>query len=75
MDRDDAKQIAIEAVDAAFARIGIVSQEDAIELRDDLSHLRKWRKANEKVTEWTFKALITAAITGFVAWLLSTYLK
>jgi hypothetical protein len=75
MDRDEAKQIAMEAVDAAFARIGIIEAEDALELRKDLAHLRSWRVANERVKEWTFKAIITAAVTGFVAWLLSTYLK
>jgi hypothetical protein len=37
-----------------------------IELRADLQHLRRWRKSVEQAQSYTFKAVITIIVTGFV---------
>jgi hypothetical protein len=36
------------------------------ELRADFQHLRRWRKSVEQAQSYTFKAMITVLITGFV---------
>jgi hypothetical protein len=37
-----------------------------IELRADFRHLRRWRKSVEQAQSYTFKAVITVIVTGFV---------
>src|SRR5437588_4887336 len=37
-----------------------------IELRADFQHLRRWRKSVEQAQGYTFKAIITVIVTGFV---------
>ncbi|CAN7428297.1 hypothetical protein LJR220_003847 [Bradyrhizobium sp. LjRoot220] len=37
-----------------------------IELRADLQHLRRWRRSVEQAQSYTFKAVITVIVTGFV---------
>ena len=37
-----------------------------IELRADFQHLRRWRKSVEQAQSFTFKAVITIIVTGFV---------
>ncbi|QWG14815.1 PBSX family phage terminase large subunit [Bradyrhizobium sediminis] len=36
------------------------------ELRADFQHLRRWRKSVEQAQSYTFKAMITVIVTGFV---------
>jgi ABC-type transporter Mla maintaining outer membrane lipid asymmetry permease subunit MlaE len=36
------------------------------ELRADFQHLRRWRKSVEQAQSFTFKAMITIIVTGFV---------
>lgn len=36
------------------------------ELRADLAHLRRWRRSVEQAQSYTFKAMITVIVTGFV---------
>ena len=36
------------------------------ELRADFQHLRRWRKSVEQAQSYTFKAVITVLVTGFV---------
>ena len=36
------------------------------EMRADLQHLRRWRKSVEQAQSYTFKAVITIIVTGFV---------
>ena len=36
------------------------------ELRADFQHLRRWRKSVEQAQSYTFKAVITVIVTGFV---------
>src|SRR5258708_23647999 len=37
-----------------------------IELRADFQHLRRWRKSVEQAQSYTFKAVITVIVTGFI---------
>src|SRR4051812_46927465 len=43
-----------------------IEEEDRRELRADFQHLRSWRKSVEQVQSYTFKAMITVIVTGFV---------
>ena len=36
------------------------------ELRADFQHLRRWRKSVEQAQSYTFKAVITIIVSGFV---------
>jgi hypothetical protein len=36
------------------------------EMRADFQHLRRWRKSVEQAQSYTFKAVITVIVTGFV---------
>jgi hypothetical protein len=36
------------------------------EMRADFQHLRRWRKSAEQAQSYTFKAVITVIVTGFV---------
>jgi hypothetical protein len=42
-----------------------MEEEDRIELRADLTHLRKWRKSVEQAQGLTFKVVLTMIVTGF----------
>ena len=44
----------------------ILEEEDRRELRADFQHLRRWRKSVEQAQSYTFKAMITVIVTGFV---------
>jgi hypothetical protein len=35
-------------------------------MRADFQHLRRWRKASEQAQFFTFKALVTIIVSGFV---------
>ena len=37
-----------------------------IEVRADFQHLRRWRRSVEQAQSYTFKAVITVIVTGFV---------
>jgi ABC-type transporter Mla maintaining outer membrane lipid asymmetry permease subunit MlaE len=37
-----------------------------VELRADFQHLRRWRRSVEQAQSYTFKAVITVIVTGFV---------
>jgi hypothetical protein len=43
-----------------------IEEEDRRELRADFQHLRRWRKSVEQAQSYTFKAVITIIVTGFV---------
>jgi hypothetical protein len=43
-----------------------IDEEDRTELRADFQHLRRWRKSVEQAQSYTFKAVITVIVTGFV---------
>ena len=43
-----------------------IEEEDRRELKADFQHLRRWRKSVEQAQSYTFKAVITVIVTGFV---------
>jgi hypothetical protein len=43
-----------------------IEEEDRKELRADFQHLRRWRTSVEQAQSYTFKAVITIIVTGFV---------
>jgi hypothetical protein len=59
--RDDIRAIVAETL-AAFG----IEEDDRKELRADFQHLRRWRKSVEQAQSYTFKAVITIIVTGFV---------
>jgi hypothetical protein len=44
-----------------------IEYDDRRELRADFQFLRRWRKGVELALSYTFKAVITVIVTGFVA--------
>jgi hypothetical protein len=62
--------VVMKAVATILTSFG-VEDEDRAELRADFSHLRRWRKSVEQAQSYTFKAVITVIVTGFLgaAWM------
>jgi ABC-type transporter Mla maintaining outer membrane lipid asymmetry permease subunit MlaE len=65
MNSDEIETIVSKAVVATLATFGI-EKDDRRELRADFQHLRRWRKSVEQAQTYTFKAVITIIVTGFV---------
>jgi hypothetical protein len=63
--RDDIDAIVLRAIGTTLASFGIEG-DDRKEVRADLQHLRRWRKSVEQAQSYTFKAVITVIVTGFV---------
>jgi hypothetical protein len=63
--RDEGDTIALKAVATTLMSFGF-DDDDRRELRADLQHLRRWRKSVEQVQSYTFKAVITVVVTGFI---------
>ena len=61
---EDIDAVVLKAV-AILTSFG-VEDDDRRELRADLQHLRRWRKSVEQAQNYTFKAVITIVVTGFV---------
>ena len=61
----DIDAIVLRAMTIILTSFGI-EEEDRRELRADFEHLRRWRKSVEQVQSYTFKAVITVIVTGFV---------
>lgn len=59
---DTAVQKAVATILTSFG----MEEEDRKELRADFQHLRRWRKSVEQAQSYTFKAVITVIVTGFV---------
>lgn len=53
------------AVTTVLASFGI-EEEDRRELRADLQHLRRWRRSVEQAQGFTFKAVISVIVAGFL---------
>src|ERR1700685_871855 len=62
---DDIDDVVDGAIATVLASFGI-EEEDRRELRADFQHLRRWRKSVEQAQGFTFKAVITIIVTGFV---------
>jgi single-stranded DNA-binding protein len=62
--RNDIDAIVLRAIATTLA--SFVEGDDRKEVRADLQHLRRWRKSVEQAQSYTFKAVITVIVTGFV---------
>ncbi|MDB5608719.1 MAG: hypothetical protein JWP25_5619 [Bradyrhizobium sp.] len=65
LSRNDIDAIVLRAIATTLTSFGI-EEEDRKELRADFQHLRRWRKSVEQAQSYTFKAVITVIVTGFV---------
>jgi hypothetical protein len=65
LQRDDIDAIVLRAMATILTSFGI-EEEDRKELRADFQHLRRWRKSVEQAQTYTFKAVITVIVAGFV---------
>ncbi len=65
LDRDDIDAVIVRTVATILTSFGI-EEEDRAELRADFQHLRRWRRSVEQAQSYTFKAVITIIVTGFV---------
>jgi hypothetical protein len=61
----DIDAVVLKTVATVLTSFGI-DEGDRMELRADLQHLRRWRKRVEQAQSYTFKAVITVIVTGFV---------
>jgi hypothetical protein len=62
---EDIDAVVLKAMATILTSFGI-EDEDRRELRADLQHLRRWRRSVEQAQSYTFKAVITIIVTGFV---------
>ena len=62
---NDIDAVVLKTVATILTSFGI-EEEDRKEMRADLQHLRRWRKSVEQAQSYTFKAVITIIVTGFV---------
>ena len=65
LQRDEIDAVVLRAIATILTSFGI-EEEDRRELRADFQHLRRWRKSVEQAQSYTFKAVITVIVTGFV---------
>jgi hypothetical protein len=65
LQRDDIDAIVLRAIATILTSIGI-EEEDRKELQADFQHLRRWRKSVEQAQNYTFKAVITVIVAGFL---------
>ena len=63
--RDDIDAIVSRTIVTILTSFGI-EEVDRREIRADFEHLRRWRKSVEQAQSYTFKAVITVIVTGFV---------
>ena len=63
--QDDIEAVVLKTVATILSSFGI-EDEDRKELRADLQHLRRWRRSVEQAQSYTFKAVISVIVTGFV---------
>lgn len=62
---DDIEAVVLKAMMTILTSFGI-EEGDRRELRADFQHLRRWRRSVEQAQSYTFKAVITIIVTGFV---------
>ena len=63
--RNDIDAVILRTIATILTSFGI-EEEDRKELRADFQHLRRWRRSVEQAQSYTFKAVITVIVTGFV---------
>ena len=62
---NDIDAVVMKTIATILTSFGI-EEEDRREMRADFQHLRRWRKSVEQAQSYTFKAVITIIVTGFV---------
>jgi hypothetical protein len=62
---NDIDAVVLRTIATILTSFGI-EEEDRRELRADFQHLRRWRKSVEQAQSYTFKAVITIIVIGFV---------
>jgi len=62
---DNTDAVILKTIASILTSFGI-EEEDRKELKADFQHLRRWRKSVEQAQSYTFKAVITIIVTGFV---------
>jgi hypothetical protein len=62
---DEIDAVVLKAIATTLISFGI-EEGDRRELRADFQHLRRWRRSVEQAQSYTFKAVITVIVTGFV---------
>ena len=65
LQREEIDAVVLRAIATILTSFGI-EEEDRKELRADFQHLRRWRKSVEQAQSYTFKAVITVIVAGFV---------
>jgi hypothetical protein len=65
MHHSDVEAVVVRAIATTLTSFGI-EEEDRRELRADFQHLRRWRKSVEQAQSYTFKAVITIIVAGFL---------
>ena len=63
--QDNIDEAMLKTVAAILTSFGI-EEDDRKEIRADFLHLRRWRKSVEQAQSYTFKAVCTVIITGFL---------
>jgi hypothetical protein len=63
--QEDIDAVVLKAVATTLTSFGF-EEDDRRELRADFQHLRRWRRSVEQAQSYTFKAVITVIVTGFV---------
>jgi hypothetical protein len=61
----DIEAVVDRAIATVLASFGI-EEDDRRELRADFQHLRRWRKSVEQAQGFTFKAVISVIVAGFL---------
>jgi hypothetical protein len=61
----DIEAIVLRAIASILTSFGM-EEEDRRELRADFQHLRRWRKSVEQAQSYTFKAVISVIVAGFL---------
>jgi len=62
---NDIDVVVDRAITTVLASFGF-EEEDRREMRADFQHLRRWRKSVEQAQGFTFKAVISIIVSGFV---------
>jgi hypothetical protein len=62
---NDIDAVVDRAITTVLSSFGI-EEDDRRELRSDFQHLRRWRKSVEQAQGFTFKAVISVIVAGFL---------
>jgi hypothetical protein len=65
LNKADLDDIAAKTILGIMSTFGI-EEDDRKEVKADLQHLRRWRKSVEQAQTYTFKAVITVIVGGFL---------